>query len=160
MDYEDKEIRLRMENEIEDTEFRLKRGSDLGRFDQFQDDNTLFDCRYSRSKWAYLELFSPVPLEVFSHALKGNKNIIHFIFGHMKSDFDVNRFLCDLPWVTSISLDESATIPSVHRDLLFIKSTNNDLNTFAKEIKLDPFSTYIFSDVACIKINLGMMQEF
>ena len=31
----DEEIRQRMEKEIEDTEFRLKRGSDLGRFDQF-----------------------------------------------------------------------------------------------------------------------------
>ena len=29
------EMRLRMEKEIEDTEFRLERGSDLGRFDQF-----------------------------------------------------------------------------------------------------------------------------
>ena len=31
---------------------------------------------------------------------------------------------------------------------LFIKSTNNDLITFAKEIrhKLDPFATYIFTD--------------
>ena len=34
----DEEMRLRMEKEIEDTEFRLKRGSDLGRFDQFWDD--------------------------------------------------------------------------------------------------------------------------
>ena len=64
------------------------------------------------------------------------------------SDFDLNRFLCDLPWVTSItppSRDWDTTIP-VHHDLLFIKSTNNDLNTFAKEIKLDTSSTYIFSD--------------
>jgi hypothetical protein len=47
----DDEIRLRMKNEIEDTEFRLKRGSDLGRFDQFWDDDNLFECRYSRSKF-------------------------------------------------------------------------------------------------------------
>ena len=43
-------MRLRMEKEIENTEFRLKRGSDLGRFDQFWDDDTIFECRYSRSK--------------------------------------------------------------------------------------------------------------
>ena len=45
------ETRLRMEKEIEDIEFRLKRGSKLGRFDQFWDNDTLFKCRYSRSKW-------------------------------------------------------------------------------------------------------------
>ena len=36
----------RMQIEIEDAEFRLKRGSELGRFDQFWDDDTLFHCRY------------------------------------------------------------------------------------------------------------------
>ena len=122
----DEEMRLRMEKEIEDTEFRLKRGSDLGRFDQFWDDDTLFDCRYSRSKW--LRFYQNTsPPEVYSHALKGNKNITHISFLH--SDFDVNLFLCDLPWVTSISLDEFATIPALRRDLLFISSTNIDLNT-------------------------------
>ena len=45
----DEEIRLRMENEVDDIEFRLKRGSDSGRFDQFWDDDLLFNCRYSRS---------------------------------------------------------------------------------------------------------------
>ena len=142
------EIRLRMENEIEDTEFRLKRGSDLGRFDQFWDDDLLFNCRYSPSKWLYLTRHSTVPLEVHSHALKGNKNIIHIIFGSMNPGFDVNRFLCDLPWVTSITphWSVSVTMPAVRRDLLFICSTDNDLSTFAKEIKLDPPSTYIFSD--------------
>ena len=134
----------RMKNEIVDAEFRLKRGSELGRFDQFWDDDTLFHCRYSRSKWLKFWQDSTVPLEVYSHYLKGNKNITHIAFDHMESDFDVNRFLCDLPWVTSISPDRSATIPAVPRDLLFIKS--NDLKTFAKEIKSDSSSTYIFSD--------------
>ena len=50
---EDEEMRLRIEKEVEDNEFRLKRGSDLGRFDQFWDDHTLFECRYSRSKWSF-----------------------------------------------------------------------------------------------------------
>ena len=136
----------RMQIEIEDAEFRLNRGSDLGRFDQFWDDNLLFRCRYSRSKWLYFSaIFSTVPLEVYSHALKGNKNITHISFRHMDSDFDVNRFLCDLPWVTSISPDRDVTIPAIPRDLLFIESIN-DLNTFAKEIKSDSSSTYIFSD--------------
>ena len=143
----DERIRLRIEKEIEDTEFRLKRGSDLGRFDQFWDDDTLFDCRYSRSKWINLTQDSTVPLEVYSHALKGNKNIIHISFFDMNPDFDFNLFLRDLPFVTSITPDRSVSIPAVHRDILFIKSTNNDLNTFAKKIKLDPSSTYVFSDV-------------
>ena len=154
-----------MQIEIEDAKFRLKRGSELGRFDQFWEDNTLFNCRYSNSKWLFFygnssppssPYFcgdssppfwqdSTVPLEVYSHYLKGNKNITHITFDDMESDFDVNRFLCDLPWVTSISLDRRMTIPTVPRDLLFIHSSN-DLNTFAKEIKLDPPSTYIFSD--------------
>ena len=67
----------------------------------------------------------------------------------MDSDFDVNRFLCDLPWVTSISPDRDAAIPAVPRDLLFIESIN-DLNTFVKEIKSDSPSTYIFSDAGIV----------
>ena len=145
-DIDDIEIRLQIENEIEDIEFRLKRGSELGRFDLYCDDDALFDCRYSRSKWLYLNRIS-APLEVYLHALKGNKNITHIIFGEMGSDFDFSRFLYDLPWVTSISPAPFATIPAVPRDRLFIKSSNNDLDTFAKEIKLYPPSTYIFSDV-------------
>ena len=148
----DKEIRLRLEKEIEDTEFRLKRGSDSGRFDQFWDDDTLFKCRYSRLKWINLTQGLTVPLEVYSHALKGNKNIVHITFDYMKSDFDVNRFLCDLPWVTSITPDRSVPIPAVHHDLLFIKSSNNDLNTFAKEIKLVPSPTYMFSDAGFLDV--------
>ena len=150
----DEEMRLRIENEIEDTEFCLKRGSDLGRFDQFWDDDSLFECRYSRSKWINL-WNSTVPLEVYSHYLKGNKNFIHVTFRYMNSDFDFNRFLCDLPLVTSITPDPSLAIPSIRRDPLFIKSTNNDLNTFAKEIKLDPSSTYIFSDAVSYSGKLG-----
>ena len=154
------EIRLRMEKEIEDTKFRLKRGSDLGRFDQFWDgdNDTLFECRYSRSKWLYLSKYyirRGAPLEIYSHALKENKNIIHIIFSEFNSDSDVNWLqatICDLPWVTSIfyASDSDSHLPAIHRDLLFIKSANSDsdLITFAKEIrlKLDPFSTYIFTD--------------
>ena len=49
--------------------------------------------------------------------------------------------------MTSINWD-SLGLPAFHRDPLYIKSTNNDLITFAKEIrpKMDPFSTYIFTD--------------
>ena len=157
------EICLRMEKEIEDTEFRLKRGSDLGRFDQFWDDDydTLFECRYTRSKWLELSKYftsRAAPLEIFSHALKANKNIIHIMFIGFDSDSDVNWLqatICDLPWVTSISHD-SHYLPAIHRDPLFIKSTNNDLITFAKEIrpKLDPFSTYIFMDAETSDIRL------
>ena len=144
----DEEVRLRLEKEIEDTEFRLKRGSDLGRFDQFWVDDTLFRCRYSRSKWLYLKQRSTVPLEVYSHALKGNKNITHITFGDI--DFDFNLFLRDLPWVTSINPDPSVAIPAMRRDLLFIES--NDLKKFAKEVKLDPSSTYIFSDAGIFDV--------
>ena len=97
----EREMHLRMENEMEDIEFRLKRGSDSGRFDQFWDDDLLFNCRYSRSKWLYFWQDSTVPLEVYLHALKGNKNITHISFDGMEPDFDVNHFLRDLPWVTS-----------------------------------------------------------
>jgi hypothetical protein len=133
----------------------------LGRFDQFWDDDTLFDCRYSRSKWLYLNQDS-TPVEVYSHALKGNKNIIHITFGEMDSDFDLNRFLRDLPWVTSIFLDWFVTpmiIPAIHRDLLFIhySGVDNDLNTFAKEIKLVPPSTYIFSDAEISALFAGKL---
>ena len=136
----------RMQIEIKDAEFRLKRGSELGRFDQFWDNEILFNCRYSRSKWLYFWQDTTVPLEVYSYYLKGNKNITHISFRYMSSDFDVSRFLCDLPWVTSITKPyRYATIPAVPRNLLFIHSSN-DLNTFAKEIKSDSSSTYIFLD--------------
>ena len=142
-------MRLRMENEIEDIEFRLKRGSDLGRFDQFWDDEIVFDCRYSRSKWLTFSGKSIAPLEVYSHYLKGNKNIIHISFGYTNLIYDIDQFLFDIPWITSISTVHWQSAP-VPRDLLFIRSMwsslNNDLNTFAKEIKLDPPSTYFFSD--------------
>ena len=146
---------LRMEKEIEDTEFRLKRGSDLGRFDQYWDDNALFECRYFRSKWIDLGQNSYAPLEIYLHALRQNKNIIHISFGPYDSDSDINWFMSHLPWVTSISRDSFERLPAIDRDSLFIKSTpslNNDLITFAKEIRLtgklpvDDFSTYIFTD--------------
>ena len=156
----DDESPLRMEKEIEDIEFRLKRGYELGRFDQFWDDDTLFECRCSRSKWLNLiEYNSSTPLEIYSHALKGNEKIIHIVFSEnyyysdsdSDSDSDVNLFrtfrsaICDLPHVTSISIEH---LPAIHRDLLFMKSTDNDLITFANEnrLKFDPISTYIFTD--------------
>jgi len=151
----DDEIRRRIEMEIEDTEFRLKRGSTSGQFDQFWDDDSLFECRYSRSKWLYLSQFdSSAPLEIYSHALKGNKNIIHITFSDFNYDSDVNRFqatLCDLPWMTSISRDSFERLPPIHcdrSDLLFVKSVDNNLTEFAEKIrpKLDLFSTYIFTD--------------
>ena len=142
------EIRLRMEQEIEDTEFRLKRGSDLGRFDQFWDDDALLKCRYSQSKW--LHLSPSAPLEIYSHTLRGNKNITHIIFSlaSVHSDSDLNRFQEWATSVTSISFGPLQTLPAIRRDPLFVKSIHNDLITFAKEIrpKLDPFSTYIFTD--------------
>ena len=141
----DEKIRLRIEKEMI---VRLKRGSDLGRFDQFLGRWYSFRLQVlSRSKWINLTQDSTVPLEVYSHALKGNKNIIHISFFVMNPDFDFNLFLRDLPLVTSITPDRSVSIPAVHRDILFIKSTNNDSNTFAKKIKLDLSSTYVFSDV-------------
>ena len=92
------------------------------------------------------------------HALKGNKNIIHITFDDYEceiyfSDHDVDQFQTNLPsWVTSIS---SKRPTAIHHDLLYIKSTNNDLITFAKEIrpKLDPFSTYIFTDAGSSDIS-------
>ena len=66
----DKDSSDRMQIEIEDAEFRLKRGSELGRFDQFWDNETLFRCRYSQSKWLSFWQDSTVPLEVYSHYLE------------------------------------------------------------------------------------------
>ena len=168
----DDDMRLRFENEIEDIEFRLKLGSDLGRFNLFWDDNSLFECRYFRSKWLYLwqnsslQRDSTVPLDIYSRALKRNHNITHITFSGDYSDSDVNRLqaiICDLPWVTSVSryLDfHERTLPTIHRDILFIKSTNNDLITFAKEIrlKLDPSSTYIFTDAGDSDIDSGRLK--
>ena len=152
------EVSLRMETEIEDTKFRLQSGSVSGRFDLFWDHDSLFECNYSRSKWLNFYRSTTVPLEVYSRALKGNKNITHITFYPQNSDFDVDQFLCDLPWVTSISQDQFATTPRAvgRRDLPF-HSTNNDLNTSVKEIKLDPSSTYIFSDAGDFDLSSGKL---
>ena len=159
------EIRLRMEEEVKDTEFRLKLGSESN-FDQFWDDDNLFKCRYSRSKWLYLSQDSAshsAPLEIYLRALYGNRNIIHFTF----SDFDpasgFQATIRDLPWVTSISFALQPTPPIIHRDLLFIKSTNNDLKTFAENIrlksKLDPDSRYIFTDAEGPDLYSGKLEN-
>ena len=155
---------LQMEKEVEDTEFRLKRGSDLGRFDQFWVDHDLLRCQYSRSKWlsfgAFFTSFGSCdnnpPHEIYLHALKENKNIVHITFSRDHSDYDsfhqLQVAICDshLPSVTSISFERLPTLPIIHRDLLFIKikSTKNDLVTFVEKnrLKLDPFSTYMFTD--------------
>jgi hypothetical protein len=155
------EVRPRIENEMEDIEFRLKRGSELGRFDQFWDDNYLFKCRYSRLKWLYLDqVIFNAPYEIYSHALKGNKNIIHITFS---SSFDVTRFpIRDLLWVNSISFQNSFGLPAIHHGPLFIKSTDNDLIAFAKEVrpKFDPSSTYIFTDTNWFDITFsGELQN-
>ena len=153
------EIRQRMENEMEDIEFRLQRGSELGRFDQFWDDDALFDCRYSRSKWLRLrQSVLSAPPEIYSHALERNKNIIHITF---EPDFDVTRFrISDLPWITSIS--SSFGLPAIHHGPIFIKSTNTGLISFAKEnrSKLDPSSTYIFTDADWFDIVSESSDKF
>ena len=120
----------------------MKRGSELGRFDQFWDDDFLFQCRYSRSKWLlFKQSFLRAPLDIYSHALKGNKNIIHITF---VLNSDLIRFpIRDLPWEISISV-----LPAIHDGPG--SDTNIDLIAFAKEIrtKMDPSSSYIFTD-AC-----------
>ena len=161
------EVRPRLENEMEDIEFRLKRGSELGWFDQYWDGDILL-CRYSRSKWLCLDgkktqISAHAPLEIYSHALKGNKNIIHISF---YSRSGVIRFpICDLPWLTSISPSNSSPIglPAIHDGPLFIKAIDNNLITFAKEIrpKLDPSSTYIFTDAGWTDIiSSGALADF
>ena len=150
------EIRPRIENEMEDIDFRLKRGSDLGQFNQFWDDDFLFKCRYSRRKWLLLHWFDlRAPLQIYSHALKGNKNIIYISFDPI---VDATRFpICDLPWVTSITSSDSFSLPSIDHGPLFIRPIDNDLITFAKEIrpKLDHFSTYIFTDANWCDVGHG-----
>ena len=155
-------VYLRLEEEIEDTEFRLKLGEDLRRFDLFWDNYSLFQCRYSRSKWLYLRQHPTIPLEIYSRALERNKNITHISFSPHS---DVNGFhaiIRDLTWVTSIS-HRKDWLPAInHRDLLFIKSqaTNNDLISFAKDIrpKLDSCSTYIFTDVEGFHMDPGRLR--
>ncbi|KAF8805285.1 hypothetical protein BYT27DRAFT_7339823 [Phlegmacium glaucopus] len=83
-------------------------------------------------------------------------------FGHSDSDSDLNWIqatICELPWVTSISLDWFGRLPAIHHDPLFIRSTNNDLITFAEEIrpKLDSF-TYIFTDTDSYDMYSGPVR--
>jgi hypothetical protein len=48
------------------------------------------------------------PLEIYSHALKGNKNIIHIAFSYFDPNW-LQATICDLPWVTSISFEPQPT---------------------------------------------------
>jgi hypothetical protein len=160
----DDEIRLRVEKEIEDIEFRLKLGSRTGRLEQFWDDDTLFECRYSQSKWLNLTPHSTVPLEIYSHYLKGNQNITHIAFRGSCSDVGFQATIRDLPWVASISCDSNGVLDNRdRRDPLFIKSTNMDLIKFAEEIrfKLNPFqvSTYIFTDAENLDMHEGSLKS-
>ena len=102
-------------------------------------------------------LYFSAPFEIYSHTLKRNKNIIHITF-----DLDFQKYvtqfpICDLPWVTSISSSDSFGLSDIHHGPLFIRSESPkyDLITFAKEIrpKLDPSSTYIFTDANGFDIN-------
>ncbi|KAF8803141.1 hypothetical protein BYT27DRAFT_7341038 [Phlegmacium glaucopus] len=99
---------------------------------------------------ASTSLFQMQVLSVEVAPSQRNKNIVLISFDGFDSDSDVNWIqatLCDLPWVTSISRGWFGRLPAIHRDSLFIKSTNNDLIAFAEEIrpKLNSF-TYIFMD--------------
>jgi hypothetical protein len=156
------EIRQQMANEIEDTIFRLDRGSHANeeQFDQFWEDDILFKCRYSRSKWLYLDQYSSptgVPLAIYSHALQGNKNIIH-----ISSRFEVNWFqdeIQKLPWVTSVSsIGRLPTPPAIRQDPLYIKSTKDNLNAFADRLKLssDHSTTYIFTDAGETDMDMAL----
>ena len=103
-----------------------------------------------QSKWLNLSLsLASAPLEIYSHALNQNKNIIHFTFGIESGVLQFPSAISDLPWVNSLTWLFGSP-PAIDRDLLFINSTNNDLITFAKEIRpkllVDDFSTYIFTE--------------
>ena len=79
-------------------------------------------------------------------------------FGFRKDHSDSDWFqatICDLPWVTSISKSFLGQVPPYPASTVI--STNNDLITFAKEIrlKLNPRSTYIFTDVT----GLGFYKD-
>jgi hypothetical protein len=97
------------------------------------------------------------PTEIYSHALEKNKNIIHITFRPDSDDF------CDLPpWVTSISYCSGRSLlPEPLHEPLFIKPIYDALIKFAKGIrpKLDPLSTYIFTDANWIDLHPGKLMN-
>jgi hypothetical protein len=88
--------------------------------------------------WLHLKPHSSLPLEIYSQALKRNKNITLIAFKGSDSVIDLfEGTILNLPWVTFIFIDYfTIRVKSMlSRDYpLFIKSKNNDLITFAKEI--------------------------
>jgi hypothetical protein len=127
----DDEIRLRVEKEIEDTEFRLKRGSDLGSGSiSF---GTLFECRYSRWK----------PLVITCSERKQKHHPHYFLRFWLScqlfSGYGRLRYLGTRQCFFSDLRPQALQVRHL--------GSNNDLITIAKEIrlKLDSFSTYIFT---------------
>ena len=59
------------------------------------------------------------PLEIYSHALKENKNIIHvtFVSGSNVDWFQITNCFTALPWVTSISFGSQPTLLAMHRGI-------------------------------------------
>ena len=94
----------RLTREMANIKDRLNQG--LERCSEFWSDEKVLECRHSRSKWL-IPFGSQLktPLEVYSHALKGNKNIIDIFFGDLKSHDDYRSIadtIGDLPSVTMI----------------------------------------------------------
>jgi hypothetical protein len=130
------EMARRLKKELADVEFRIAQG--LDRCDQFFDDQRLLECRHSRSKLLYLGSGGfNAPLDFYSRALKANNHVIRISF-HCYSDQEyawLAEMMCDLPWVTSIWIDDRERLPPIQRDTpLFIYHVHSpSLQTFLND---------------------------
>ena len=128
------EVASRLIRELEDVKERLTQG--LERCDQFWSDEQLLKCRHSRSKTLLLlKLGLEAPLEVCSRALKQNKTTTHIGFYdfHFANDYQwIADTIRDLPWVTSIFVEDRKLLPVIDRTTpLFIDDHNgHDIKTF------------------------------
>ena len=128
------EMASRLTREMANIKDRLNQG--LERCSEFWSDEKLLECRHSQSKW--LILFRSqlkAPLEVYSHALKGNENIIDIFFGDFKSHDDYRSIadtIRDLPSVTTIWVEDRRRLPDIQRDtpLLINNYSGSDIETF------------------------------
>ena len=104
--------------EIEDVTDRLKQG--LERCNDYWIDQTLVECRHSRSKVLTVDTLRWIPgrLEVLYRELKRNKNVIYL---HFQVKYDagylwVADVIRDMPWVTTIFVEDAERLPDIQRD--------------------------------------------
>jgi hypothetical protein len=144
------EMAHRLKKELADVEFRMAQGLDS--CDQFYDERQLLNFRHSRSKVLVLRShYSKALLDLYFRAPKGNNDVILFdFFCDSEQEYTwLAETNCDLPFITSILVQDRQRLPLIQRDTpLFINddTDSQSLETFliSNKALADTRDTYVF----------------